>query len=204
MSTYIYFCRKLFLVSLTGAILCSTTGVRAQVADPIPGVVPFGTITIELTEFARVPQSSGGGTGWSRINHLKPDGMGRLFVNDLRGGMYLVSEGNADLYLDLESEVGSSFRDSPGLGTGFTSFAFHPEFTTNGKIYTSHSEAAGTATADFPISGSTSLQGVLLEWTATTPSASTFSGTRRELMRVDLEGTIHGMQEISFNTAAGA
>ncbi len=191
-------------VSLAISVVALWTSARAQIADPIPGDVPFGTIQIELSEFAQIPASSGGGTGHARINHLKPDGTGRLFVNDLRGRMYLVSEGNADLYLDLETQVGSDFRDNPGLGTGFTSFAFHPEFATNGKLYTSHAERAGAGTADFPISGSTDLQGVILEWTATTPSAATWSGTRRELMRVDLVGTIHGMQEISFNTAASS
>lgn len=191
-------------VTLLLSLVALWTNAEAQLTDPVPGDVPFGTIRIDLTEFAQIPASSGGGTGHARINHLKPDGTGRLFVNDLRGRMYLVSEGNADLYLDLETQVGSDFRDTPGLGTGFTSFAFHPEFATNGKMYTSHAERAGAATADFPVSGNVALQGVLLEWTATTPSAATWSGTRRELMRFDLPGTIHGAQEISFNTAAGA
>lgn len=190
--------------SLLLSVVSSWTYVVAQISDPIPGNVPFGTMRIELTEFAQIPASSGGGTGHARINHLKPDGNGRLFVNDLRGRMYLVSEGNADVYLDLEAEVGNAFRDSPGLGTGFTSFAFHPEFATNGVFYTAHAESGGTATADFPISGSTDLQGVITEWTATTPTAATWSGTRRELLRVDLVGTIHGTQEISFNTAASS
>ncbi|MAI23609.1 MAG: hypothetical protein CL828_06090 [Crocinitomicaceae bacterium] len=191
-------------VSLLLSVVSSWTYVGAQISDPIPGDVPFGTMRIELTEFAQIPASSGGGTGHARINHLKPDGTGRLFVNDLRGRMYLVSEGNADVYLDLEAEVGNAFRDSPGLGTGFTSFAFHPDFATNGVFYTAHAESGGTATADFPISGSTDLQGVITEWTATTPTAATWSGTRRELLRVDLVGTIHGTQEISFNTAASS
>ncbi|MCH6259476.1 hypothetical protein MLD52_23170, partial [Puniceicoccaceae bacterium K14] len=144
------------------------------------------------------------GQGWARINHLKPDGMGRLFVNDLRGYMYLVSEGESSLYLDLKATVGGFFTDTPGLGTGFTSFAFHPEFATNGKFYTSHAETPN-AQEDFPLadeSVSVALQGVITEWTATDPTASAFAGSSRELMRVNLRGTIHGMQEISFNTAA--
>lgn len=203
MAYFDFFSTGLKRVSLAISVVALWTSAQAQIADPIPGDVPFGTVRIELAVFAQIPASSGGGTGHARINHLKPDGTGRLFVNDLRGRMYLVSEGNADVYLDLEAEVGNAFRDSPGLGTGFTSFAFHPEFATNGVFYTAHAESGGTATADFPISGSTDLQGVISEWTATTPSATTWSGTRRELMRVDLVGTIHGMQEISFNTAAG-
>ncbi|MCH6259124.1 hypothetical protein MLD52_21385, partial [Puniceicoccaceae bacterium K14] len=71
--------------------LSSSVFLNAQVTDPGYVDAPFGNLNLPLVEFSRVPQSSGGGQGWARINHLKPDGMGRLFVNDLRGYMYLVS-----------------------------------------------------------------------------------------------------------------
>lgn len=170
--------------------------------DPIPGDVPMSQVVLLMEEYAQVPSSSGG-TPKARINHLKPagDGSGRLFVNDLRGKMYLVSKGSTALYLDMEVEI-AAFKQSPGLGTGFTSFAFHPEFATNGKLYTAHSENPKTAPADFKMpnqADSVALDGVITEWTASDPSANVFAGTRRELLRVELSGTIHGMQEIEFN-----
>jgi len=43
------------------------------------------------------------------------------------------------------------------------------------------------------------MQWVLTEWKATDPKAETFSGTKRELMRIDMPSGIHGVQEIAFN-----
>ncbi|MCH6259406.1 hypothetical protein MLD52_22820, partial [Puniceicoccaceae bacterium K14] len=83
-----------FTKSIVLGVLCtlSTSAfLNAQVTNPGYVDAPFGDLNLPLVEFSRVPRSSGGGQGWARINHLKPDGMGRLFVNDLRGYMYLVS-----------------------------------------------------------------------------------------------------------------
>jgi hypothetical protein len=45
---------------------------------------------------------------------------------------------------------------------------------------------------------------VITEWTATSPTANVFAGTRRELLRIDYNGTIHGLQDIGFNPFAKA
>jgi glucose/arabinose dehydrogenase len=45
---------------------------------------------------------------------------------------------------------------------------------------------------------------VITEWTASSPSANVFAGTRRELLRIDYNGTIHGLQDIGFNPYAKA
>ena len=158
-----------------------------------------------LERFVTIP-SSASSAPRARINHLKPmyDGQGTLAVNDLRGGFYIISDGEVSLYVDFD-DVFPGFIDSPGLGTGFTSFAFHPEFASNGIFYTSHSENPGTGQADFtnPVTNApVALQGVITEWVADNPLAKVFAGTRREVMRVDIVGTIHGMQEIAFNPNA--
>ncbi len=122
-------------------------------------------------------------------------------VNDLNGPFYVIADGAVSLYMDFGDEF-PRLATSPGLGTGFTSFAFHPDFANNGKFYTAHSERAGSGQADFtgPVSGAPiALQGVIVEWIAADPSAGEFSGSKREVMRVDLTHTIHGMQEIAFN-----
>lgn len=173
-----------------------------QLEDPIPGTIEFSNIVLNIEEFAQIPESASSSPR-ARINHLKPagDGSGRVFVNDLRGKLHLIVNDTVSTYLDLDNEL-PDFTDSPGFGTGFTSFAFDPEFGVNGKLFTAHMEPAGTAVADFspPISQSgTSLQGVLTEWTATDPASNIFSGTHREILRVDLVRTSHGFQEIAFN-----
>ena len=93
--------------------------------------------------------------------------------------------------------------DQPGIATGFGSFAFHPEFSKNGLLYTTHAEPPGSAKADFsyPDSIPVLLQWVLTEW-KTDPQSFPFSGQGREILRIDEPTGIHGMQEIAFNRIA--
>ena len=97
-----------------------------------------------------------------------------------------------------------NFINEPGLATGFGSFAFHPQFAKNGLFYTTHTEKADSAKADFSYADSipVALQWVLTEWKADDPNAKTFKGTSRELLRVNMVSGIHGAQEINFNPLA--
>ena len=189
-------------VPLSLALLVASWGQAQPIADPVPGTPAISGITLQIEEFVQIPGSSGSAPR-ARINHLKPmrDGRGRVMVNDLRGPFYVIDDGAVSLYMDFEDEF-PLLATSPGLGTGFTSFAFHPDFANNGTFYTAHSEDAGSGQADFtgPVrSAPVVLQGVIVEWIASDPSASVFSGSNREILRVDLTNTIHGMQEIAFN-----
>ncbi len=97
-----------------------------------------------------------------------------------------------------------AFIDAPGLATGFGSFAFHPGFTENGLFYTTHTEGPVSGKADFSYEDSIkiSVQWVMTEWKATNPSAGTFSGKGRELLRINMVTGAHGVQDITFNPLA--
>jgi glucose/arabinose dehydrogenase len=187
-------------------ILLAFSGIAwAQIVDPIPEeIVPAG-IEVELREVVTIPPSSGA-KPFTRINLLReaPDESGRLFVNDLRGKFWIIDSGEPIMYLDM-AEKFSAFVDAPGLGTGFGAFAFDPEFAQNGIFYTSHAERPEEKKADFtPIEfNSITLQWVITEWSANDPSSNSFEGTKREILRFDYPGNIHGMQEIAFNPTAG-
>ena len=184
----------------------SAFSLGAQISDPIPEPVTFGDITLELEDWITLPQTSGGGPGRTRISIMRSLPDDRLFVNDQRGPLYRIDTGTPTLYLNLRTAV-SAFIDQPGLGVGFQSFAFHPEFLENGKFYTVHTELWNAQTPDFkgPTAPerSNGMQSVLLEWTADDPEANTFTGSRRELFRVYFPGNIHTMQEVAFNPNAG-
>ena len=96
------------------------------------------------------------------------------------------------------------FIHKPGLATGFGSFAFHPDFQKNGLLYTTHVESPGSGKADFAYNDSikVTLQWVLSEWKTETPNAFPFSGKSRELFRINMVGSFHGVQEITFNPLA--
>jgi glucose/arabinose dehydrogenase len=126
-----------------------------------------------------------------------------LFVLDLRGKLYRLQNDRAMVYMNI-TKLEPKFINEPGLATGFGSFAFHPDFFKNGLLYTTHSEAPNSGKADFgyPDSIKVTLQWVLTEWKVNDPKAQTFSGTGRELMRINMVSGIHGVQQIAFDPLA--
>lgn len=188
----------------------------AQLVNPLPPLADSG-IEVELDGWLTIPSS------WSRnprarINHVKPcpDGV-RLFCNDMRGPLWVIPDSkakHASLFLDMEDHF-ERFIISPGFGTGFCSFAFHPEFATEGapgygKFYTGHSEAtAGAPPFDFtvPLNHRVAQHGVIMEWTMDDPDDTQLSldppnFTKRELMRIRFPLDIHGVQELAFDPNA--
>ncbi len=175
---------------------------QAQLSDPIPQTIQFGDLDVVLEEWFTVPSTSSD-KPYARINMLRevPDYAGKMAINDLNGPFYLVDEaGTATEYIDLSEEF-ANFIPSPGKGTGFGAFAFHPEFSENGILFTAHAESAGSGTADFvPVQhNGISLQWVVTKWVDNNPSDNVFSGSHSEIMRMDFPHHIHGMQDIAFN-----
>ncbi len=106
-----------------------------------------------------------------------------LFILDLRGKLYkLQDNGKAAVYMDI-AKLRPKFINEPGLGTGFGSFAFHPEFAKNGLLYTTHTEQAGSDKADFSYADSihVAMQWVLTEWKTEQPGAPVFFGPRARI-----------------------
>jgi cytochrome c553 len=176
------------------------------VIDPVPQkIVPSG-LRLMLEEITTAPITNTP-PAMARINTMRVLRQGaqqQLFIADLQGVLYRMQPDNTlQPVLDLREQF-AQFISKPGLGTGFGSFAFHPLFTKNGLLYTTHTEKAKTAPANFTYADSipVALQWVLTEWKLDNPSASIFRGQPKELMRVDVVSPIHGMQEIAFNPLA--
>jgi mono/diheme cytochrome c family protein len=168
--------------------------------DPIPGRIPMSDLVIKIKQVAVIPPSSTQGQ-LTRICKMDYRADSKdLYVVDLRGKLYQLQKGIPKVYLDMAKER-PNFIDKPGLATGFGSFAFHPDFASNGLLYTSHSEKAGSAAADFTYHDSikVTLQWVITEWKTDHPEAFPFVGKSRELMRINMLYSWHGVQEITFN-----
>lgn len=182
-------------------LLLSAGGLAAQITNPVPAKIPPG-IAVELEDWLQLPVSGSGATR-ARLSVMRPayDGSGRIFINDLRGRLYVIVGEQPSIYLDFKAAIGNNFVDTPGLGTGFHAFVFHPEFATNGKFYTAHTERPGSGAPDFgpPVAATIRQQTIITEWTAESPAANTFAGPRRELLRVDFPGTKHAFQDLGFN-----
>jgi Glucose / Sorbosone dehydrogenase len=184
------------------------------ITDPIPEEATPAGFGLVLREVVTLPESEPTPATTdvrlvrhARINYLGelPDGSGRHYVPDLNGTLYFVEDGASQPYLDVKAAVGPNFWSGRGLGSGFGFVAFHPEFRRNGKFYTVHTEALDalvTEPVDLPSQPNPSVHSIITEWTADDPAADTFTGTRRELMRVGFRTFIHGFQQIAFNPTA--
>jgi glucose/arabinose dehydrogenase len=208
-----------WLVAIAGAVVAAGLAVPPSAAaqadeplqDPLPDPVP-SSLGLTVEEFAQFPKSEPTPPPtdprlmrWARINHLGevPDGSGRLYVPDLNGNMYLLDHGVQHVYLDIKAQF-PDFFSGRGLGTGAGFITFHPDFRRNGKFYTVHSEngAGLTKPTTWPTQPNPILHSIITEWTASDPSADTFSGTHREIMRIGEGGQIHAIQQIEFNPYA--
>ncbi|NND33158.1 MAG: c-type cytochrome [Saprospiraceae bacterium] len=171
--------------------------------NPIPDKIAFSNLTLMLEKKLVVPASAESAPK-TRINKMEAIPGNRLFLHDLRGKLYEIkNDSSLSVYLDL-AETLPNFTDNPGKGTGFGSWAFHPDFVNNGLFYTTHNEPTGTAPADFAVPDSVrvAVQAVVMEWNTVNPLSGTFAGTHRELLRVDMVSGAHGFQELTFNPLA--
>ncbi|HZM77629.1 MAG TPA: PQQ-dependent sugar dehydrogenase [Candidatus Limnocylindrales bacterium] len=192
-----------------------TPGGGGPISDPIPNAPLQSGLGLVLTEVTQFPQSNPVPTPTdsrlrrrARINYLGQLPDGRRYVPDLNGSLYTLpaNGGTPTVYLDVRARVGSNFFSGRGLGSGFGFVAFHPEFATNGRFYTVHSEAFGalnSITPDWTQPGAV-VHSVVTEWTATNPAAATFTGTSRPLLRIGFASYIHAIQQIDFNPNAVA
>ena len=170
-----------------------------DIKNPIPEAIKTSDLVVGVDSVTQIPPSSDK-MPLTRIIKLdyQPN-TGELFILDLRGKLYKILNGKPKVYMDIAT-LKPKFIHQPGLATGFGSFAFHPEFAKNGLLYSTHTEPPGSAKADFdyPDSIPVTLQWVLTEW-KTDPATFPFSGKSREIFRINMPGSIHGVQEIAFN-----
>lgn len=172
----------------------------AALDNPVPEPIPMSDLVLELEQVAQIPPSAEPPL-LTRIAKMdfRPDTK-EMYVLDLRGKLYRLDNGRPELYIDMAA-LRPKFINTPGLATGFGSFAFHPDYQKNGLLYTTHTEGPDAAKADFSYADSIKvlLQWVLTEWKVEDKDNPTFSGKGRELLRVNMVHSFHGMQEITFN-----
>ena len=170
----------------------------------------------------------------ARVNFMREEpgvARNRVFVNDLNGPLYILDKKTEKFttYLDFngrDSRPGLFHRlpFESGFGNGFITFAFDPDYAHNGKFYTVHLEDPEVAASAMPDNshfpalhldgyeltpaiqtpGPTVREAVLIEWTDTNTSNTTFEGTALELLRVRLNTQIHPMGDLMFNPTAHA
>lgn len=162
-------------------------------------------LKIELEDFVQIPASDPK-PPLTRIANMRPhpSGDGSLYVSDQRGIIHRISKGHTSTFLDIRNRQ-PEYINTPGLGVGLGSFAFHPDFLTNGLLYVTHTEKFTGKGADYayPDSIKVAMQWVLEELKMNNLGDTTFNGSARELLRVNVPGAVHGMQDIEFIPGIG-
>lgn len=173
----------------------------------------------------------GNAASLARIETIRqePGGKERFFVNDINGPLYILDKKTkeTETFLNFNGQSGQPgifhrLFTARGNSDGFIDFQFDPDYVHNGKFYTVHIEDPkstasplpdntnfpGLKVSDYTVTPAietpppTQLEAVLVEWTDTNPSNSTFEGTARELMRLQLTSVSHPMSELIFDPAA--
>ncbi|NES22156.1 MAG: PQQ-dependent sugar dehydrogenase [Symploca sp. SIO3E6] len=206
--TILYVIFSLFLVILVTGKISS-----AQITAPIPEPIEKSELSVGFREVVQIPDSGTHRNPAARLNLLAHagDGSGRLFVNDMRGKLYVIIDGTATVYLNLKKIICADFTYESNQ-QGFAYFAFHPEFAKNGIFYTVTSETKDGGTPDFPVTKTiidnnkniitSSHHDVIREWQATDPASNTFAGTSREILRIEEPYSDHNVGQLGFNPNA--
>jgi len=203
--------------ALSFIALATVTTAGAQVRDPIPEPIVHHGLTVRIDDVVRLPRTRGllhasqdvNPAGYARISFVRDAPDGRRFANDQRGILYQLHEdGPPTVYADFAAAFPLAVYNR--LESGFIGFEFHPEFERNGLFYTAHGEwaFANPRKPDFIPPGygpaDVTHHNVITEWRASDPGAATFSGTRRELLRVAhvVANMSHPIGYVGFNPTA--
>ena len=206
------------LVMIVLLALAPARAADTQVVDPLPAPVEKRGLTVQIQDVVRLPHTGSyrpadqdrNPASWARVSFVRDLPDGRRFANDSRGFLYLL---NADSEPSVYADVGAVFSQViyNRNASGVIGFEFHPEFAQNGLFYTVHGESGlGNPRAlDFIPPGYTeedvTSHGVITEWRANDPAASTFDGSRRELLRVGqvVVNYSHPLSYLGFNPTSG-
>lgn len=170
-------------------------------AGNLSGEVQNDNVAVVIRDVIELPATAAA-PPLARLGILReaPDGSGRLFMNDLRGPLYVINDGVVSTYLDMS--VLTPTLDTGNLQLGLVSFAFHPDFASNGLLYTAHTEDIGDPPNLVPALPAPIIHhAVVTEWQADDPAANVFSGSPRELMRIASPHPTHNLGEIAFDPA---
>ncbi|MEL7483896.1 MAG: PQQ-dependent sugar dehydrogenase [Planctomycetota bacterium] len=188
--------------------LAFTGGASAQL-DVLPSPPP-GSIEVRLTTLTdQLTAFIDGRQQFTPVDMSPfPDGSERLAVLTLGGFVHIIDDDGTQLpepYLDVVTPA--TDLTAPG-SYGIISIAFHPDFaddTAPGhrKFYIIETEFVTAGVPDFddsllPIGIGGQHHDVIYEYTVDDTAANVFTGTRREVLRIEQPGADHNTFDLAF------
>ncbi len=203
----------IFLAMLTAGFTPSETNGQDLLGDTIPLTNTF----LHLKPYVDL---SGQGKLISMTTQPSNTGNNNLFVTTQSGQVFSVADtgnatGSASLWFDYNSAIQSII---PNANNGFVldsvtnphgglrAIAFHPDFATNGKFYTSAMVDRPTGITGLNYLGSSvsgfDAESVVAEWTVDPLTGQLAANPYRELFRVQMPVFDHPVKQIAFNPYA--
>lgn len=182
--------RRLNTIMLAAAIGCGV------LAAPATAQITGGDIGIRLSGVA----TGLAAPNWGIASPIDPN---RLFVTDQPGIVWSIDLGTGErrVFLDIRDRIVAI--NPSGDERGLLGLAFHPDFGTNGLLYTYTSEPAGAA-ADFstlPAGVDPDHHSVISEWRVANPAdpgALPDASNRRVLLRIAQPQPNHNGGALAF------
>lgn len=116
-SVFITLLSRLILITLFIFRFNFVSIAASSITNPIPEPILKSNLAISLQEIVKIPDSGVGNSKAARLNFLTHagDGSGRLFVNDMRGKLYVINNRQVTVYLDLKERIIKGFRNQQAL-----------------------------------------------------------------------------------------
>jgi len=193
------------VLNLVAAAAPPNIDANSQVTWPFAPIA--SSLNLEIMPFVEMPLSNEGRPArWNDMEFVA----GRLFVSDERDGLiYEISERQPELWFDvanaLSSNSGLHLNIESLFHGGVRGFAFHPDFSANGKFYVSLMQDRPVSTANHRYlsdAAAINADSVLLEWTANPQTFEVDPASYRELFRVGIPEFDHPIKQIAFNPTA--
>lgn len=162
------------------------------------------TLSLVVEPFVEMPLATNGRPArWNAMATVSE----RIFVADEQDGrIYEISNRLPVLWFD----IGSTLRDIVGISLnienpfhgGVRGLAFHPDFASNGRFYTSLLQQRPSNTSNYHYLSDAALlnaDSVLVEWTADPETFAVNAASYRELFRVGIPEFDHPIKQIAFH-----
>ena len=93
---------------------------------------------MEVSKFVVVPNRSDGNA--AKLNAITFTD-GRLYAVESHDGLiYDITDGQVSVWFDIKDALQGAFNNTDNVEGGLRSVAFHPNFSGNGKFYTSQDQ----------------------------------------------------------------
>lgn len=161
-------------------------------------------LAVHVAPFVEMPLASNGGPArWNDLTTLGD----RLFVLDEQDGrIFEITDREPRIWFDvgvaLQANTGYPLNTANPWHGGLRSLAFHPDFGTNGKLYTSlMAQRPDNPSVQSYLSESSAprADSVLVEWTADTATLVVDPASYREVFRIGVPEFDHTIKQIEFD-----